>query len=693
MKINLLIEIGLEELPLNAVKQLAESGKDLWQKTINEQGLNFKQIKSFSTPRRIAWQIIDLDSQQQDQLIEKKGPSLQIAIDENQNWTKAAHKFADSCNISIDQLTIEENQKGKWLIFKQKIAGLTTKQLFNEMFTKVIQQLPIEKAMRWGDQSQSFVRPVHNLVVMADDCVWDLEFFGIKSSNYTFGHRIHHPKPALINHCNNYENILEQSFVIADYQKRKSEITNQIKNLAKEINAKAVIDPTIIDQVTALTEYPIALMGEFDEKFLQLPEEVLIATMQNHQKMFALKNQQNQLLAKFITVANLKSLDPKKVIANNEKVILPRFADAQFFYQEDLKTKLIDRLIDLKRVSYQKQLGSLFDKTQRIKQIALEIAPIIYPKSTIDLDKVSLAADLCKCDLISQMVLEFPELQGIIGQKYAEIEKIDQEICSALSQHYLPIGANSPLPENPISIVLAIADKLEGLIGGLIVGAKPTGSKDPYGLRRMAIGLVKIILTNKIIFPLEKNLLSASKVFDEKLQATKTIKPLKNYLFERLQAIYKEQNIGNDYYQAVFNDDCDDLLDFDQKIRALKKLSNDNCWDTLLNSTKRIRNILKKNGEINQEINPDFLINQHEKNLYDCINQQSPEINNAILAKDYDKALNLLSLFANPLDDFFTNVMVIEKNIPKAQQNRLSMLTKLQKLFSQIADFSLINSK
>lgn len=685
--LNLLIEVGVEELPTKAVTALAEAGAELWQVVLAEASIPYDEIESFGSPRRLAWRIRGLAEKQPDQIIERKGPSLKAAKDSEGNWSKAAQGFAASCGVSADQLLLEETAKGPWLMYRGEQAGQSVESLFAGLFAQVMQKLPIAKRMRWSDFEQSFVRPVNTLLVLADDQIWNLDYFGVQSGNQSLGHRVHHPEPVTVKNALSYEQNLQDGFVIASHNARCVRIRAQVQAQAEALGGVAVMPEALVSEVASLTEWPVAIAGHFEARFLDVPQEVLITTMQDNQKTFAVVDSVGKLLPVFIAVANLESKDPQSVSEGNEKVIRPRFADAEFFWQQDLKRKLADYLPRLENVVYQEQLGSLADKTRRVRTLAGELAAV----TGASVADAQTAATLAKSDLQSEMVMEFPELQGLMGRYYAEQEGLNGQISAALEEQYFPTGAGGGLPQTATGTALAIAEKLDTLIGGFAIGAKPTGSKDPYALRRMAIGLIRLIIEKKLTLPLREWLAKTAATFAPALNASEQVTPVCDYILERLQGFYNDQGIPADSYQAVRALNGDDLLDFDTRVRALTTFINSEQAASLLASAKRIRNILRKNGENGQPVAVELLQEAAEQQLWQAWQPLQVQVDEAVTQGDYPEALNALAQLAEPLEAFFNDVMVMAED-PALRQNRLALLTHLQQGFEQIADLSLVAS-
>ena len=712
MTTTLLIEIGVEELPTKAVTALATAGRDLWAQALSDAALAHGNIDTFATPRRLAWRIHDLAEKQPDQKIERKGPSLAAAKDKDGNWTKAALGFAASCGVEASDLGVEETPKGAWLTYHGEQAGQTLETLLPELFRYVCDNLPIAKRMRWGDNEQSFVRPVLTLVALADERILPLDYFGVRAGRDTLGHRVHHPEPVSIQSAASYEADLRAAHVIASHSERMERIREQVEKEAAALGGSAILPEALLIENASLTEWPVAISGSFDERYLAVPQEVLITTMQDNQKTCAVVGACGKIQPHFIAIANLESQDPAIVRKGNEKVIRPRFADAEFFWQQDLKHRLADYLPRLEAVTYQDKLGSLADKTRRLEALARELAAV----TGADAEHAATAARLSKSDLLSEMVMEFPELQGIMGRYYAAAEGLPADIAAAIDEQYYPRGAGGELPQSPTGLTLALAEKLDTLVGGFAIGAKPTGSKDPYALRRMAISLIRLINENNLNLPLTKWITKSLQLFDRKgidhkptaIQAAqdenlrrrieetlnqedeKVVISTRDYIRERLDSYYREQGIRSETVQAVLALNSDDLVDNDRRIRALDTFAAGDNVKNLLASAKRIRNILKKNGERDGAVQTALLQEPAEQALWQAWQDKQPAFEQALAARDYRAALEPLATLGAPLDAFFTDVMVMSDD-PALQQNRLTLLTTLQRGFDKIADLSLLS--
>ena len=681
MEGTLLLEILTEELPTRAVSELSAAGAEALGAQLQSQQLPYAAIHRYATPRRLAWRVDGLRRQQPTQRLERKGPALGAAQDNAGQWSKAALGFAQSCGVAVDEL----EQRDGHLYFQREQPGRDLAELFPAIFAALTEALPIAKRMRWGSNEQSFVRPVLSLLALYNEEILPLEYFGLRAGNQTLGHRVHGPGPLTIAHPDSYLDVLRDNGVLADPAERRRSIRAQIEALAEQQQAVATVEEALLDEVTALVEWPVALLGDFEPEFLRIPAEVLITTMRDNQKTFPLFNSAGALLPHFIAIANLRSRDEALVKKGNEKVIRPRFADAQFFWEQDLKRPLADYLPRLAAVSYQAKLGTLADKVARLEALTAYLGPL----TGADPAPLALAARLSKSDLLSEMVMEFPELQGVMGAYYAEAEGLGPTVAAALREQYQPLGAQGSLPRTREGLALALAEKVDVLVGGFALGAKPSGSKDPYGLRRNAIALIRLIIENELSLDLKVLLERSASLFPAELAAEKVLADLREYIIERLEHYYSEQNIASEIYQAVKARELNDLLDFDRRIKALNQFVRAGAAEILLACAKRIRNILRKNGRVEAPVEAALLVEPAEKELFVAFQQQESSLNQALNAVNYGEALHLLGTLDRHLDSFFTHVMVMSED-KKLQKNRLALLTLLQNKFDLVADLSLI---
>ncbi len=680
---NLLIEIGTEELPPKALLNLSEAFMAAISNGLQQKSLNYNTVRPFTTPRRLAVMIEGLSTKQADQQIERKGPAIAAAFDKEGNPTKAALGFARSCGIEVSNLAQKDNR----LVYSNIQVGKSTVSLIPNIIETALAALPIPKRMRWGNSPFEFVRPVHWVVILFGSELIEAEIMGLKSGYETRGHRFHHPEPIKLNEANDYAEILEKhGHVIADFNNRREHIEALTKQAASYIGGTAVIDDNLLNEVTGLVEWPTAITGSFDKQFLEIPSEALIASMQGHQKYFPVVNQAGELLPNFIAISNINSKQPKIVQAGNERVIRPRLSDAAFFWKQDRTTPLINRLEQLKTVIFQHKLGSLYDKSKRVAQLCGNITKQL---GATELQGIR-AGQLAKCDLVTDMVGEFPELQGIMGQYYAQWDKETDNVAIALREQYMPRFAGDELPTTILGQALAIADKLDTLIGIFGIGQVPTGDKDPFGLRRAALSILRIMIECKLPLDLQQLLIEAQIAYPDKVLAkdSKVFTKVFDFMLERLRNYYQEQDIPLDSIDAILVCRPTSPLDFDNRIQAIKTFRDLPEMASLASANKRIHNILKKADQsFPDEPNPTYFKNKAERNLYDAMESVNEAIAPLLKIGDYQIALQHLASLREVIDTFFDDVMVMDEN-PIVRDNRLAFLQKIRQIFLQVADIS-----
>ncbi len=687
-KQDLLIEIGTEELPPKALLKLINAFWENISDQLNSLNLEFNGYRTFATPRRLAVLMQGLDEKQENRIITKKGPGIKAAYDKEGNPSKAALGFAKSCGIEFDQLQTIKSDKGEWLSYQLTENGKTIHQLLPNIVETSLDKLPIPKRMRWGNSSVSFVRPVHWIVLLFGNDLIEAEIYSIKSGFNSRGHRFHHPQEIKINTASAYEKTLkEKGSVIADFETRKKLIESQVNKLASSIRAEAIIDNNLLDEVTAMVELPNAIMGEFDKEFLEVPAEALISAMKNHQKYFHLENSKGELMPNFITVCNIESKDPIQVKLGNERVIRPRLADSQFFWNQDQKQNLDEYVENLKTVTFQNKLGSLYDKTIRVQGLTSHIAKTLK----LDVKSCERAALLSKCDLMTGMVGEFPDLQGIMGRYYATVSGENNDVAYAIEQHYQPRFSGDKLPESSIAQALALAEKMDTLVGIFGIGQSPTGDKDPFGLRRAALACVRILIEQKLELDLSDLLKKSASLYKSKTKVTidqKSLDALHQFFFARIEVYYKSQGFSHDLIESVICLKPTQLNDLNKRLHALKQFQKLAEAESLAAANKRISNILKKSGDIKQnKIKTEHLKEDAEKNLAKKLSDLKQTLEPLIKNADYEKAMKTLSTLRQPVDDFFDAVMVMDTNI-NLRNNRLTLLKSLRDQFLRIADIS-----
>ena len=689
MNKELLFEIGTEELPPTSLRELAGALAAGLSAQLDEQGIDHGKVLQFCTPRRLAVIVEDVAVRQAEQARFRRGPSVAAAFDLNGKATKAAIGFAQSCGVDLDDLERERSDKGEWLVFKKLDEGQLTAVLLPRIFEKVLNDLPIAKRMRWGNGSAEFVRPIHWVCMILGEQTVGGEIFGVTIGQVTFGHRFHAPGPIRVPTASHYPALLrEQGYVEPSFSDRRAAIENQVAALASEHEMKADLAASLLDEVTGLVEWPVAIFASFDSQFLAVPAEVLIETMRKNQKYFALRDVAGHLLPNFIAVANIVSEAPEQVRLGNERVIRPRFSDAKFFWEQDLDQPLQDHFDRLKTVVFQERLGSVAEKSQRVVRLVREISSLLgdSPKH------VERAAFLAKCDLVTSMVAEVPALPGTIGKYYARNRGEDQEVCDALEQQYLPRFAGDSLPAGRCGIILALGDRLDTLVGIFGIGQKPTGTKDPYGLRRASIAVLRILIETPLDLDLGVLLRTAEQGFDQTTIALGTADSVQKYVFDRLIGFYQEQGISLDTVDAVIATNETVISRLDLKIHAVQQFRNAAGCPSLVAANKRIRNIVAKSGMvIDGSMAPDaaFFSEAAEESLWRRVAAAEIEIRPLVARNDYKAVLQTLADLRVEVDTFFDQVLVMDDDA-KIRENRLRLLMRLAGLFLNVADISFL---
>ena len=688
MSSDCLIEIGTEELPPRALQSLAQNFARQVEQSLRENKLASASVEVFATPRRLAMLLRDTQLQQADQLLEKRGPALDAAFDDDGKPSRAALGFAASCGVDFDQLERRETAKGSWLYFCTTQAGRSLQDLLPGLVANALAGLPIPKRMRWGDRNDEFVRPVKWLVMMIGSEVVDAEIFGLSAGKRSYGHRFHAPACLEITSAGEYEQILfSRGQVIASYEQRRDTIRNLVEQAATRLGGVAHIEDALLDEVTALVEYPIVVCGQFDAKFLELPAEVLVMTMQVNQKYFALFDSEGALLPQFIAIANIDSREPEVVASGNERVIRPRFADAGFFFAQDRKQGLDVMRFRLDSVVFQEKLGSLGDKTNRIIRLAKYIASHLGA----DQDLVRRAADICKADLMSEMVAEFPKLQGVMGRYYAQYQQEEPSVCTAIEQHYWPRHAGDQLPQSTVAQSIALADRLDSLVGIFAIGEKPGGDKDPFALRRAALAVLRIIVENRLALDLADLCVVAADGYINQIDAHPAIAGVIEFVFDRQRAYYQEQNIGFDVVDAVTYSRSGLLYDCDLRIRAVQEFQNHESAQALAAANKRITNILRKQAATDRTVDQKLLREDAEKQLFEQLQVLKQGAAEQFSQGNYLQGLEQLAELRPAVDLFFDEVMVMVDDVAM-RDNRLALLDQLLQGFRLVADFSRIQS-
>lgn len=683
---NFLVEIGTEELPPKALKTLATSFADNVEAELNQAGLSFDKIEWFAAPRRLAVKVLNLATQQPSKEIEKRGPAVSAAFDAEGKPTKAAEGWARGCGITVEQAERIATDKGEWLVHRAKIKGQPTKNLLNDIVANALAKLPIPKPMRWADKTVQFIRPVHTVTMLLGDELIEGEILGVASARTIRGHRFLGEKAFEIQHADQYPQLLrEKGSVVADFNERKAEILAKSQAKATALGGVADIEESLLEEVTSLVEYPNVLAAKFEERFLAVPAEALVYTMKSDQKYFPIYDKDGKLLPHFIFVSNINPEDPTAIIEGNEKVVRPRLTDAEFFFKTDLKQKLVDRLPRLETVLFQQQLGTLKDKTDRIEQLAGEIAKQIGA----DEAKAKRAGLLSKCDLMTNMVFEFTDTQGVMGMHYARHDGEDEEVAVALNEQYMPRFAGDELPKSLVASAVALADKFDTLTGIFGIGQAPKGSADPFALRRAALGALRIIVEKNLPLDLEDLVKKSAALFGDKLTNKNVVADVVDFMLGRFRAWYQDEGIAVDVIQAVLARRPTRPADFDARVRAVSHFRTLDSAEALAAANKRVSNILAKADAAIGEINLTACVEPAEKALAEAVLALRTEVQPLIAQGDYTTVLDKLANLRVPVDSFFDNVMVNAED-PALRQNRLAILNTLQGLFLQVADISVL---
>jgi len=683
---NFLVEIGTEELPPKALKTLATSFADNVEAELNQAGLTFDKIEWFAAPRRLAVKVLNLATQQPSKEIEKRGPAVSAAFDAEGKPTKAAEGWARGCGITVEQAERIATDKGEWLVHRAKIEGQPTKNLLNDIVANALAKLPIPKPMRWADKTVQFIRPVHTVTMLLGDELIEGEILGVASARTIRGHRFLGEKEFEIQHADQYPQLLrEKGSVVADFNERKAEILAKSQAKATALGGVADIEESLLEEVTSLVEYPNVLAAKFEERFLAVPAEALVYTMKGDQKYFPIYDKDGKLLPHFIFVSNINPEDPTAIIEGNEKVVRPRLTDAEFFFKTDLKQKLVDRLPRLETVLFQQQLGTLKDKTDRIEQLAGEIAKQIGA----DEAKAKRAGLLSKCDLMTNMVFEFTDTQGVMGMHYARHDGEDEEVAVALNEQYMPRFAGDELPKSLVASAVALADKFDTLTGIFGIGQAPKGSADPFALRRAALGALRIIVEKNLPLDLEDLVKKSTALFGDKLTNSNVVADVVDFMLGRFRAWYQDEGIAVDVIQAVLARRPTRPADFDARVRAVSHFRTLDSAEALAAANKRVANILAKaEGNIGA-IDVALCVEPAEQVLAQSVLSLAKEVQPLIAQGEYTAVLDKLAGLRQPVDNFFDNVMVNAEDA-KLRQNRLAILNTLQGLFLQVADISLL---
>jgi glycyl-tRNA synthetase beta chain len=682
---HLLFELGTEELPPKALKLLSTSLRDEFAAGLEQANLSHGEIESFATPRRLALLVRDCATRQPDRELERRGPALKAAFDDAGNPTKAAEGFARSCNTTVDQLQRTQTDKGEWLSYRVHETGQPAAELLPEIANQALNRLPIPKRMRWGDSEAQFVRPVHWLVFLHGEKVVNCEILDAKADRLTYGHRFHHPSAITLYDPEDYASVLEElGHVIPGFEDRRERIRALVVESAEKLGARADMDRDLLDEVTALNEWPVAISASFEARFLEVPQEALVATMKGNQKYFPLFSDEGKLTNHFITIANIESPQPELIRKGNERVIRPRLADAMFFWEQDGRKRLEDHLQSLKHVVFQNKLGSMYEKSERVANLARRIAGAIGGEPYL----AHRAGLLSRCDLMTNMVYEFPEMQGVMGRYQAIRDGENPELAQALDEFYMPRFSGDRLPQTKTGIAISLAEKLDTLVGIFGIGQKPTGDKDPFALRRAALGALRIIREHSLTLEIDELLESVADSLSDRLTENSVANEVYQFMMDRLRGIYHELGVSLDLFQAVADVRPKNLADFDQRINAMGDFNRLPEAESLSAANKRIRNILKKSDEhLSLRADPTLFQNEAERALATKIDELTPLVQPLFESGEYTKGLQILAALKEPVDQFFDQVMVMTDE-SSVRKNRLTLLSQMERLFLTVADIS-----
>ncbi len=690
-----LFELGTEELPPTALLGLSEALGSGMRRALEDAALSFDALTLFATPRRLAVRVSALQLRQIDRQVEKRGPPEKIAFDGDGNPTRAASAFAQGCGVPVEDLARIETPKGVWLAYSAVAPGESAASLLPGIIDRAVAELPSPKRMRWGSGDAEFVRPVHWMVALLGEQIVDAQVLGIQAGRTTYGHRFHAPGAIELGHPTEYEQqLLERGSVVADFADRRAQIRDGVMSAAKANGGTAIIDDALLDEVTALVELPVPLWANFDAPFLQLPDEVLISTLQEHQRYFPVRDDKGGLMAGFITVSNLRSLDPDQVRNGNERVVRPRLADAAFFWEADRKRPLAQRVDDLERVVYQEKLGSLGAKAQRVGKLAGYIAQQIGA----DVALAERAARLAKTDLLTDLVGEFPDLQGVMGSYYATADGEPAAVALALKEQYLPRFAGDGLPQGGVGQALAVADKLDTIVGIFAVGARPKGNKDPFALRRSALGVMRVLIEGELALDLSQSIDRAVAGLPPGLAQAGLAQEVFEFMLERLRAYYlgggkaQDEALEPTIFEAVLARRPAQPLDFDQRVQAVRQFLTLDAAESLAAANKRIANILRQAGTVGEQVDPQLLKLPAEQALHGALSGVQDEVRALLDAREYSAALQKLAALREPVDVFFEQVMVMDEDAA-VRSNRLALLGQMQGLFGHTADLSLLQTR
>jgi glycyl-tRNA synthetase beta chain len=684
---DLLFELGTEELPPTALARLSDALLSEFRNGLDANAIEYSAIEAFAAPRRLAILVTDCLVQQPDVTVNRRGPAVQAAFDKVGQPTKAATGFAASCNTTVDQLDRTATDKGEWLSFNVVQKGRETAELLPAIAEAALDKLPIPKRMRWGDSTAMFVRPVHWLVFLLGENIVPCRLLDTDSNRFTYGHRFHHPAAIELSHPQEYLNKLRaEGKVIANFEERRLLISEQVAAAASQLGGQIAHDADLLDEVTALVEWPVPIVGEFEESFLAVPHEALIMTMKKNQKYFPVFDSGERLLNRFIAIANIESSKPDTIRSGNERVIRPRLADAKFFWDQDARITLEGRLEKLADIVFQQQLGSILDKSQRVSELASLIASQIGGDPSL----AARAGLLSRCDLVTEMVFEFPEMQGIMGRYQAGRDGEDSEVALAMDEIYMPRFSGDELPSSKTGIAVALADRIDTLTGIFGINLKPSGTKDPFALRRAALGIIRIMREYSLTLNLSDLIGTAYKLLKDRLENEATISDVVEFINERLKGVFIDAGFSANLVKAVASVNPADIPDFEKRLQAVKTFSELPQSDQLAAANKRISNILKKiDGPVPQVSDAGLSDSDHERALFSAVSEKQQSTRSLLDKFDYQSVLLDLAQSSTVIDEFFEHVMVMADD-EKIRLNRLALLNDVRNLFLEVADISVL---
>jgi len=692
---SVILEIGTEEIPAQYMENTLKDLDRLVQKHLEDARINYKEIKVYGTPRRLILFIFHINEKQEDIFQKIKGPAYSIAYNKDSLPQKPALMFAQSQGVNVEDLIVEDTEKGQYVFALKSKIGQPTIDILSQIFPKIIMSMQFPKSMRWEEKSLRFIRPIRWILALYGKEIIRFNLDGLKSENITYGHRLLAPKKIKISSTQEYFKKIEKNYVIIDPQIRENIIRTDIKRIIKEIHGEEIINEKLLKELVYLVEYPNAILGEYDKKYLKLPKDVLTVVMEKHQKYFPVFKNKDELLPLFIVIINNSKEYASKIKEGNENVLRARLEDAKFFYQEDQKTPLEKKVDKLKNVIFQENLGSLFDKTKRLESLCEYIADVLQIEQKEKQDLLR-SANLCKADLVTEMVKEFPELQGIMGKEYAVLSNERKEVAEAIFGHYLPRFSGDILPRTKNGMTLAISDKVDNIVGCFLSGLTPTGSQDPYGLRRQTRGKIAIILKHNLKISLKDiiqkslSLYTVNAPSELKIDENEIVSQILNFIKQRVKNIFLEDGISYDVIDAVLAaDNNGDIVDIKHRIEAIEEFYHQPIFGKIITSSSRVLN-LSKNSE-KTEINKLLLREKAELNLYHNYEDIYPRIKKFICNKEYKKTLKLLGDLCEPVDEFFDQVLVMDKD-KDIRKNRVALIKKIGILFNQVADLSKIVS-